>query len=286
MAKGRTQRKKRPPTIGVVFHELTSGFYSLIMTGIDLEAFKQEYQLLISVSKPESPHRRSPYDMLQKARVDGLIVLDVTLDKDMLAHLKASTRPLVFIQNTFSDPEVSAVVPDNRGGAHKAMNHLLSLGYRDLLIVTGTPAVEDSDLRLQGCRQALQEHDLSIDDVGVIVGYYSASQALHAFRQYRERHGLPRAIFAFNDDMALAILKDFRQQGVKVPEEVAVVGFDGIAAADLMGLTTIKVPMVEVGEEAVRLIAEMIENPSLAPRQVIKETTLVVRESCGGHPTP
>lgn len=278
-----SRREKKPSTLGVVFHELTSGFYSLIMTGIDLEAFKLGYQLLITVSKPLMPGQRSPYDILEKARVDGLIVLDATLTPETLARLKDSGRPMAIIQNTFSDDAISAVVADNIGGAYQAMKHLLGQGYRKLLIVAGSPAVEDSDLRMRGCEKALAEYGMTINDVGVIVGDYQASEALHALRNYRERHGLPRAIFAFNDEMALAILKEFRQRGIQVPDEVAVVGFDGIDAADLMGLTTVKVPMVDIGREAIRLVAERIENPAVPPRHVVKETTLVIRESCGAR---
>ena len=276
-------KKSSPVTIGVVFHELTSGFYSLIMTGIDLEAFKLGYQLLITVSKPEVPGQCSAYDILEKAQVDGLIVLDSTMTPETLSRLKASGKPMAIIQNTFSDDEISAVVADNIGGAYKAMKHLLDQGYRKLLIVTGAPTVEDSDLRMRGCEKALAEYGMTINDVGVIVGDYKASEALHALRNFRERHGLPRAIFAFNDDMALAIMKEFRQRGIEVPEEVALVGFDGIDAADLMGLTTVKVPMVEVGKEAVRLVAERIQNSDAPSRHVVKETALIIRESCGAR---
>jgi len=281
MATSSKKASEKPKILGVVFHEITSGFFSLVMTGIDLEAFKAGYQLLITVAKPESPDRQKPYEMLKKAKIDGLIVLDVGMEKPLIQKLKAKRRPLVLIQNPSPDPDVSSVVPDNEGGAYLAMNHLLSLGYDKILVIAGAPAVEDSDLRMRGCQRALAEKGKTLNDVGVIVGYYNAQEAVHGFRNYRERHGLPRAIFAFNDDMALAILKEFRQEGIKVPEDVAVVGFDGIDASDLMGLTTVKVPMVEVGKEAVRLAVQRIENRELPPDHVVKETTLLVRDSCG-----
>lgn len=281
MATQPNRKRRRPVTIGVVFHELTSGFYSLVMTGIDLEAFRFDYQLLISVAKPLATDTRSPYDILDKARVDGLIILDSTLAPEQLTALKSLKRPLAVIQNTFSDPDVSAVVADNVGGGYMAMKHILNQGYRKILVITGPPALEDSELRMRGCEKALAEQGMTINDVGVVAGDYKASEALHAFRNYRERYGLPRAIFAFNDDMALAIMKEFRQQNIMVPDDVAVVGFDCIDASDLMGLSTVKVPMVEVGKEAVRLVAERIENPDAPPRQVVKETNLVIRESCG-----
>jgi len=273
-----------PKTVGVVFHELTSGFYALIMTGIDLEAFNHGYQLLISVAKPESTNHHFPYEILDRAKVNGLIILDAMLNEEMVLKQIEDGRPIVMIQNTFSQTKVSSVVPDNRGGAYMAMKHLLDLGYEDILVVAGVPAVEDSSLRMSGCIDALNERGKTIKDIGVIVGYYNGNEAVHAFRNYRERHGLPRAVFAFNDEMALALLRYFRQEKIRVPEEIAVIGFDGIDASELMGLTTVKVPMVEIGKKAVNLIVERVEHPDLKPEHIILETQLVIRETCGGAP--
>lgn len=273
-------------TVGIVFHELTSGFYSQIMTGIDLEASKQGLQLLIAVAKPLETGLASPYELLDHAGIDGLAILDATLTPERVFQLKASGRPLVIIQNTLYDKDVSAVVPDNIGGAYLAMKHLLGQGHRRILIIAGTPATEDSDLRLQGCQKAVAEAGLSMNNMGVIAGFFKASEALHAFDNYRSRHGLPEAVFAFNDDMALALLKHLRKEGLRVPDDTAIVGFDGIAAADLMDLTTVQVPMVDLGREAIRLLTARLRDPSLPPQQVVMKTSLIVRESSmrGGQP--
>ncbi|MBN1269845.1 MAG: LacI family DNA-binding transcriptional regulator, partial [Kiritimatiellae bacterium] len=246
---------KNANALGVIFHQMTSGFYASVMSGIEVEARGRGYHVLITLAHHADPERTRYYDMLDEARVDGLIVLDSTLDATTIERLKTYERPIVLIQKASDDPEIATVCSANEEGACTAMRHLLSLGRGGrLLLVAGPVEAEDSDLRMQGCNRALAEHDLSLEDVDVIVGRYSAVDALEAFREYRDKQGLPAGIFAFNDDMALAIMKELRVTGVKVPAETAVIGFDGIEAADYMGLTTIEMPMMDLGREAVRLL--------------------------------
>ena len=273
---------EKTDTIGVVFRQMTSGFYASVMTGIDLEAYTQGYHVLITISKGSDPEHGKAQALARGMRVDGLIILDATFTEKALTRLKASGRPMVVIQRVLDDPQVSSVAPDNVGGARTAVRHLLSLGYRDVLLVAGSPDAEDASLRMDGCRQAFDEAGLDARNMPCISGRYSAVEALKAFRAYRTEHPLPRAIFAFNDDMALAIMKELRVTGVKVPQQVAVVGFDDIDAAEFMGLTTVRIPMVELGQEAVRLLASRIADPSMPARHVLRDTTLVIRESCGG----
>ncbi len=280
-AAARSLSGQKSNTLGVIFHQITSGFYASVMSGIDLEARTHGYHVLITIAHHMDPGRAEYYDMLDEARVDGMIILDSTLTDDIIDRLKTYDRPLVLVQRTLDDPGVATVSSANEEAAYTALKHLLSLGYRDLLLVTGSPEAEDSSLRMDGCRRALREVDVSIDDVAVIGGQYSAHEALVAFTDYIAEHKMPRAIFAFNDDMALSIMKDLRLRGVRVPEEVAIVGFDGTEAADYMGLTTMAMPMLEIGQEAVRALIHCLRNPLAPLSHAVKSCELIVRESCG-----
>ncbi len=277
---------RRTNALGVFFHQMTSGFYATIMSGIELEARSAGFHVLVTISHHTDPHRTRYFDMLDEARVDGLIALDSTLDEPTMAKLKSYGRPMVLIQKKWTSPHVSTVMCDNERAAFTAMDHLLRLGHRRILLVAGPPEAEDSELRMKGCKRALEQHDLSLSDVEVIIGSYSAQEALAAFRNYRKARGVPKAIFAFNDDMALAIMKELRLSGVKVPVDTAVVGFDGIEAADYMGLTTMQMPMLEMGAEAVKLALRRIRQPAAPAAHVVKDCALVVRESCGAALRP
>lgn len=277
---------KRTDTIGVILHQISSGFYATVMAGIEIEARARGLHVLITLAHHADPERIQHYDMLDEARVDGLIALDSTLTPETMLRLRSYKRPIVLIQKRTADPTVSTVSANDAEAARAALNHLLALGYRDLLLVAGPPEAEDSVLRMEGCRKALEDAGLYLKDVPLIEGHYSADEALSAFREFRKKRPLPRAILAFNDDMALAIMKELRLARVRVPEDVALVGFDGIAAADYMGLTTMQVPMLEIGQAAVKLLAEQMANSKARPSHVTLDAALVVRESCGARSRP
>jgi LacI family transcriptional regulator len=279
-ASARNLSGRKNNALGVIFHQMTSGFYATVMSGIELEARSSGFHVLVTITHHTDPDRGRYFDMLNEARVDGLIVLDSTLSEDTMSRLKSYNRPIVLIQKKWADDTVSTVMCDNEGGARAAMDLLIGRGTRRVLLVAGPPEAEDSELRMNGCRQALRERGLSKADVDVITGSYSAQEALRAFREYLRSHDVPKAIFAFNDDMALAIMKELRLTGVKVPGDTAVVGFDGIDAADYMGLTTVQMPMMELGAEAVRLAIRRIRQPKEPAAHVVKPCALVIRESC------
>lgn len=280
-AAARNLSTSRTDVIGVVFHQMSSGFFAQVMAGIDEAARDSGFHLLSAFTRDQVDPRPAYTRMFDEMRVDGVIILDPSLDAPFLEQLKSHRRPLVMIQREMDDPVIGSVSVDNKQGARAAMSHLLALGYRDLLVVRGPAGAQDAQRRLEGCQQALAEAG-----GGIVCRYadggYAPHAALSAFREFRASHGLPRAVFALNDAMALAILKELRESGVKVPEQVAVVGFDGIECCEYVGLTTVETPMAELGRAAVRLFLERQKEPEAKARHVILETRLAVRDTCGG----
>ena len=137
----------------------------------------------------------------------------------------------MLIEREPDDPTINTIAVQNNEGAYRAMKHLLSLGYTDILVVRGPEGAQDARQRLVGCNRAIAEADSPQPTCRFVDGYYSPGAALDVFRAFRDEYGLPRAVFALNDAMALAVLKELRETGVKVPEDVAVVGFDSIGVA-------------------------------------------------------
>jgi LacI family transcriptional regulator len=286
-AVARSLSRSRTDTIGVIFRQIASGFYADVMCGIEMECRARGLHMLITTSDRSAPQRLYDCDQMGEARVDGVIVLDSTMDRETISRVRSFGRPLVMIQNRCGEASASTVSTADEQGAYLALKHLLSLGYRRLLLISGPPAAEDSSLRIKGCQRALAEFQVSEEEAAMIIGHYSSQEALASFREYRARRGLPRAIFAFNDDMALAVMKELRGTGVGVPEEVAVVGFDGLDAADFMGLTTVRIPMMEMGKQAVGILAERMADPDRNAAHIILPCELIVRGSSGrGHVQP
>ncbi|MFH0954037.1 MAG: LacI family DNA-binding transcriptional regulator [Verrucomicrobiota bacterium] len=281
-AAARNLSRSRTDVIGVVFHQMSSGFFAQVMAGIDAAARENRYHLLCAFTRDDADPLPAYQRMVDEMRVDGVIILDPSLSPQFLAQLKMYQRPLVMIQRELEDAAISSISVDNRRGAYNGMKHLLSLGYRDLLVVKGPAGAQDAQLRLKGCEQALAEASQPPATCRQIDGGYAPHAALEAFREYRGRHGLPRAIFALNDAMALAILKELRETGVRVPQQVAIIGFDGIDCAGYVGLTTVETPMLELGKGAVGLFLQHVQSPDADARHVKLETRLAVRDTCGG----
>ena len=280
-AAARNLSRSKTDTIGVVFHQMSSGFFAQVMAGIDKAARENRYHILCAFTHLEAEPGKTCTSMFDEMRIDGMIILDPALNKPLLNDLKSYRKPIVLIQCDSHDRDISSINVQNRRGAHAAVAHLLNLGYKDLLVVRGPAGAQDAQLRLEGCEQALKEKGPGVT-CRYIDGHYDPQDAVEAFRKYRAKHGLPRALFALNDAMALAILKDLRTDGVKVPEQVAIVGFDGVDSADYVGLTTIETPMTALGEGAVRLFLKRLEAPDQPAEHIQLETQLVVRNTCGG----
>ena len=280
-AAARNLSRSKTDTIGIVFHQMSSGFFASVMAGIDKAARDHGYHVLSVFPHSSTDACDTCLNLFKEARVDGLVLLDPALNMDTILRLKKHKRPMVLIQRDLDDDQVNTVSVKNKEGAYEAVRHLVGHGYKDLLIILGPEGAPDSQLRTEGCKQALSEPSAAGIRTHYINGYYHPDRALEAFRDYREKHGLPRGIFCLNDAMALSVLKELRTTGVKVPEEVAIIGFDGIECADYVDLTTVETPMMALGEESVRSLMKRIANPESSATHTRLDVVLRCRATCG-----
>ncbi len=280
-AAARNLSRNRTDLIGLVFHQISSGFYASVMAGIDEEARDKGYHILTAFSRDTADERDLCFTMFEATRVDGLIVLDSGLHDQTIDRLKSYRRPFVLIQKESDDDTVNIVTCNNEGGAYDAMKHLIDLGHKDILVLTGPDGAQDAQLRLRGCKRALEEGNVSLESYRFVCANYSPDRAPDVFRKYKKEHGLPKAVFALNDAMALAVIKELRNSNVSVPDQVAVVGFDGIDCARYMGLTTVQTPISKMGKEAVRLLIEQMGDDNAKAQHIHLEGELVIRETCG-----
>jgi DNA-binding LacI/PurR family transcriptional regulator len=276
-ALARSLSKSRTDTLGVLLGQELSDNAVNVLRGIEMEAHARAFRVLLGRASADASSNEGG-----GALVDGLIVLDPMMSRQTIAAMHLRGRPLVMVQNRAGEASVSTVCASDEQGAYVGLKHILSMGHRKLLLISGPPGGEDSVLRMKGCDRALREFKLSPEEAAMMIGRYSPREALTAFREYRTRRGLPRAVFAFGDETAMAVMKELRVTGVRVPDEVAVIGFGGAEAGDYMGLTTIRVPTTAMGVEAVRVLAERIRDPQMKAAHIVMPCELVIRESCGG----
>ncbi len=282
-AAARSLITNRTSTIGVVLPDIWGEYFSEVIRGIDLAARQAGYHVLVSSSHSDVAETRDVLRTMH-GRVDGVLVMSPHASPRELEGCLPSSLPVVFLNSAPGGPFQSALNVDNRGGARAMLAHLIGLGHRRLAFVTGPASNFDAAERRRGCRDALRAARLGRDAVTEFQGDFGEESGQVAGEAIVRLLARPTAIFAANDSMAIGVLFALRSAGVRVPEEIAVAGFDDIPIARFASppLSTVRLDIRTLGERALaRLLAEISgEGASHAVREVLP-IRLVLRESTG-----
>lgn len=260
-------------TIGVVLPDLHGEFFSEVIRGIDLAAREHGYHLLLSGSHADRDEMRAVVQAV-RGMVDGLIVMSPDLDPDALCDELPLGVPAVLL-NAKADGRPSITI-DNAGGARDVVRHLAALGHTHIAFITGPARNADAEQRRRGFRAGVRAKNL---DAVELTGDFTEESGHAAGEAIVRMKPRPTAVFAANDSMAIGALSAFRDAGVRVPDGIALVGFDDIPIARFLDppLTTVKVPIAELGRRGLQLLIGEQEQPARL------ETSLVVRRSCGAE---
>lgn len=274
----------RSEVIGaVVPMALTSAFadpfFARFLEGVAAASDSADALLMLWLALPETEQRKVDR-LLGAGVVDGLIVAAHVIDDPLVEALRRGGKRFVLFGRYPAD-DVSYVTVDDRSSAHRAVSHLLRLGYMRVATIAGPQHMFDAQDRLAGYRDALR--DFGLPQVAELVAEGDWSEASGYAAMRRLLAARPDAVFAANDGMALAALRAMRDEGIRVPEDVALVGFDDIPAAATADppLTTVRQPIRRLGEVATQTLLELIDSNSGPARRVVLPTELVVRASCG-----
>jgi len=284
-AAARSLITNRTSTIGVVLPDIWGEYFSEVIRGIDLSARQAGYHVLVSSSHSDVAETRDVLRTMH-GRVDGVIVMSPHASPRALEGCLPPSLPVVFLNSAPGGAVQAAINVDNRGGARAMLAHLLGLGHRRLAFVAGPASNFDADQRRRGCRDALRAAGVPADTMTEIEGDFGEESGQAAGEAILRLSPRPTAIFAANDSMAIGVLFALRRAGVRVPEEIAVAGFDDIPIARFASppLSTVRLDIRTLGERALaRLLAEVSgEGASHAAREVLP-IRLVLRESTGSR---
>lgn len=281
----RSLSTSRTETIGVVLPDLYGEFFSELIRGIDTAARRRNLHLLVSSSHGDAGEAAAAIRAMS-GRVDGLIVMSPHVDASFLAENLPDTLPIVLLNTHSTGHECSALAVDNYGGAAAMVQHLVEIGHRRIMMITGPSNNFESEERLRGFRETMARLLPGSDgkDLSVLRGDFSEESGYRAGQQLRALKRLPDAVFAANDMMAIGCLFALGEGGLQVPRDLALVGFDDIPTARFITppLTTVRVRMTDMGSRALECLAFEIENPEGTKKSVqVLQTELVVRRSCG-----
>jgi LacI family transcriptional regulator len=273
---------RRSQMIGVLLPDVYGEFFSELIRGIDSGAREHHLHLLLSSSHGDAAEMAAAIRAMH-GRVEGLLVLAPQLDTAALADLDASV-PTVFMNSRVGGRAPSLAI-DSYGGARAMVRHLVACGHRSIAHITGPIDNFDSHERERGYRDELAAARPSARPQ-VIRGDFTQTSGYAAGRALGAAAAPPSAVFAANDMMAIGCLAALAELGVAVPDDIAVAGFDDIPLAAFVrpALTTMHVPIVELGRGAVTRLAESIARPEARASAATLPTELVIRESSGTTP--
>ncbi|HBA85678.1 MAG TPA: hypothetical protein DCZ95_16475 [Verrucomicrobia bacterium] len=270
----------RTGMIAVVTPGIFSGYYAEILRGVDVVASRHNVHVISSFARGEDDYPELIDRFSQPGQVDGMILVAPRM-KVFKQRAPRTNVPIVLVGSYAPDngwDRLDRVVLNNAGAMNELLDHVQKQGCQRLLHLTGGANVYDFSERRRAFEEYLLRHPTL--QGAVLSGGETRAQAREALDRHMDEHSEGfDAVVACNDDMAMGALQSLRDQGLRVPEDVVVTGCDDDPAAEILGLTTLHMPMVELGEEATRLLFERRAQKQLSPvaRQSIVQKRLVVR---------
>jgi LacI family transcriptional regulator len=278
---------RRTRIIGLVLirtphHIDADSFLTQVLDGLIQTTQKHTMRLLLDLV--EEPSSQSAYlEMIQSKRIDGLIISGPRTESTALRSLVEEGFPLV-LMGQLPHPDFCYVDVDNRAAAGTAVEHLVDLGHVRIACVTNAPPSYTAAIqRLQGYRDVLAAHGISYRAELVRYGDFTPDSGYEQMCSLLDAPERPTAVFVASDVVAFGVMAAIRERGLRIPEDVAVVGFDDVPFARYASppLTTAHLPAEELGRRAGEMLIALISGADLGERHVLLETSLVVRESSG-----
>jgi DNA-binding LacI/PurR family transcriptional regulator len=279
-------QRKHSLVIGVVVPQVKHYFFASIMAGITDVAYQAGFTVMICQSNEDFQREMSNIDVLISNRVAGLLisVSSTTRNCDHFIKLKRRGIPLVFFDRVCPEMDVSTVVVDDYDGAFNAVEYLIRKGYQRIGHLGGPEFLSISRLRFNGYHDALQKHGVPLREDWIIRGGLNEEDGSESVTKLLEQAKiLPDALFCVNDPVALGAMLRLKEKGIRIPDEMAVMGFTDNPEASMIEppLTTVRQPAYLIGKTAAELLLDQIQNKSHRNRPMHKvlKTELIIRKS-------
>lgn len=281
----RSLKTNSTDTIGFIVTDLSNPFFSVMSKGIDRIISKKEYSLLVC-NTDSNPSKEMKYlDLLLQKRVDGIILASCGGTEEKIKEVVDEGTPIVLVDNYIEGFSLDSVTVDNFMGAYKLTSHLLQLGHIRIGLISGPLSESSARERLDGYKSALTDHGIDFDSKLVTVGDFRLKSGYRNTLELLSIIPSPTAIFATNNFMALGALSALKQKGLRVPSDLALVGFDMVEIASVVSpsITTMAYSPGRIGILAARLLLEKIEGGDGKTQNLLLKPRLLIRESCGYH---
>ncbi len=280
----RSLRGNRTKSIGIVIPDISDPFYAEILHGTSKFAVRNGYQIILSVLSERGCDAEEEIEAIKTLigkHVDGLLLQPEQENINYIETLKKSPVPFVLWNRQPKGLDCSFVLNDHEYGSFLAVNHLVSKGHKEIYYLIRMPKTGSLRLRLKGCYRAAEKNGLSENAIHLVESDDSPKNAYIAVQKLLEQGDKPTAIFAWDDIMAIGAVKAIMDKGLRIPHDIAVVGYDDIeiAAYFCPPLTTIRQKTVEIGENAAEILIRKINGEEINPKNIILQPELVIRQT-------
>lgn len=281
----RTLGSGRSGLYGLIISDITNPYFPELVKAFEDIAVEHNQEVLIANTNYDAHRMENCVIRMLQRRVDGVAIMTSEMEEHLLQTFASRSIPLVVVDSESHSLEVDTINLDYNGALSSAVGHLVQLGHRDIGFISGPLTLLPARLRKEAFLQQMQQRGLSVHDTWVVEGNHKVDGGAHAVQQMLSTgRAMPTALIASNDLTAIGAITALREHGLRTPEDVSVVGFDGIelSAHTHPPLTTLLVPREDIAAAAFRTLLQRKEGVTAGdflPHAQVVTTSLVVRES-------
>lgn len=277
---GRNLRKRETNVILALIPSTEHTYYSEILHGMQLEAFQHGYDVLMSTTNGYPPHEKRLLEMLRNRVVDAAVLLGTVLDRDAISELAKQNCIALCCEPLEGADDILTVMIDNEKAAYDAVNYLISIGHRDVAMVSTQIRAPSSIDREKGYMRALKENGIPFNENYLYRGTYDYTSGMAAAEKFKRMEKPPTAVFAISDFLAAGVIKKASELGADIGRNFSVMGFDNISMTEIYtpSISTVEQPCLELGKTVSRLVIENISGGENKGR-VYLDHRIVYRQS-------
>ena len=271
--------------IGVIIPDMRNPFFTSVAHGVEATLYSEGYTILLGNSDGQPEREKVQLGIFRNEGVAGLVFIAGNRPSAASEAIRRWGIPAVAIDRAPVGLEVDLVCSNNRDGIRQAVNHLLSLGFQEIAMVTGPAGIDVAEDRLGGYRDALRSAGIALRESFIIHSDFRQEGGYAAMARLLDMAKPPRAVVVANNLMTLGALEAIDERRVRVPDDLALIAFDDMPWAPFLRspLTAVAQQAEELGQVAATLLLERLEDPTRVVRQVVLPTRLMVRASCGAR---
>lgn len=276
------QKGGRRHLLGLILPDIQNPFFAEVARGVEDVAYANQFAVLLCNSDENLKKEAFYLDVMRAESVDGVILPPIAVQDSAVQKLADTGMPIVSVDRSLNSTSIDTVEVDNFQGAYEAVEHLIKLGHRRIGLIAGRPNLSTSRDRRRGYEEALVANRLTVRSEYVVVGDNKQNSGHALADQLLSQTARPTALFVSNNLMAVGALEAIHKRKLRVPEDVALIGFDDLPWAEALDppLTVVRQPAYEVGRAACEMLLKRLGDPNLPAAWLRLRPKLILRKSC------